>query len=158
LEFDEALGYWSIHCSDPTNAQLQCMNAQVLACVGSCDACGTDRSMRRTAVYHARAVVAADGAMSSVARSIGIVHELPNTLCSRTFAKVRRCSSNPVATASSDCTYLLVIQPGTHNFGQLDHVIFYPRKLLPGFVIMTRELEDYLSICFYIMPGRSLIT
>lgn len=32
-------------------------------------------------------------------------------------------------------------------------MIFYPRSLLPGFVIMTRELEDYLSICFYIMPG-----
>ena len=39
-------------------------------------------------VYHARAVVAADGAVSSLARSVGILSSLPNTVCSRSFAKV----------------------------------------------------------------------
>eukprot|EP01090_Pellita_catalonica_P003378 TRINITY_DN13045_c0_g1_i1.p1 TRINITY_DN13045_c0_g1~~TRINITY_DN13045_c0_g1_i1.p1 ORF type:complete len:282 (-),score=46.85 TRINITY_DN13045_c0_g1_i1:35-880(-) len=75
-------------------------------------------------------LVAADGAESKIARSLGVVKTPPNTYCSRSFAKA-----------------------GTHSFPKsADHVVFYPKKLLPGFFVVFHELEDFLSLCCYFIP------
>lgn len=46
------------------------------------------------------------------------------------------------------------VQPGTHEF-RADRVVFYPRSLLPGFCVVSRELEGFLSVTSYAMPNCS---
>ncbi|KAL6075924.1 monooxygenase [Balamuthia mandrillaris] len=80
--------------------------------------------------FHARTLVAADGADSLIARSLGVVTSPPDTYCCRSFAKA-----------------------GTHSFpADADHVVFYNRSLLPGFFVVFHELEDFLNLCCYFIP------
>lgn len=81
-------------------------------------------------VFLARMLVAADGAQGPVS----------SVLCPANKA-------NAVAVRS-------FVKPGTHNF-RADKVVFYPRSLLPGFCVVCRELEDFLSVTSYAMPGCS---
>ncbi|WP_445632762.1 hypothetical protein NSTC745_04320 [Nostoc sp. DSM 114161] len=89
----------------------------------------TCKSDRVTTSYQARVLVAADGATSKLARSLGLVNTNPNGVCSRAY-----------------------IKPGTSTFLH-DGVVFYPPSLLPGYCSIFRETSDELSFCCYIIPG-----
>eukprot|EP01104_Vermistella_antarctica_P010761 TRINITY_DN2899_c0_g1_i2.p1 TRINITY_DN2899_c0_g1~~TRINITY_DN2899_c0_g1_i2.p1 ORF type:complete len:509 (+),score=70.27 TRINITY_DN2899_c0_g1_i2:390-1916(+) len=79
--------------------------------------------------FEATVVVAADGAVSKLARSIGVVTSAPNTVCSRSFVKA-----------------------GSHTF-RADNVLFYSEPLLPGYFVINHEQEDYLNLCCFVIPG-----
>jgi geranylgeranyl reductase family protein len=79
--------------------------------------------------YRARVLVACDGASSSLARSLGIVHTPPDAVCSRAYVKA-----------------------GTSNF-QADGVVFYPPELLPGYLALFRHAGDEVNVACYIIPG-----
>ncbi len=81
--------------------------------------------------YQARVLVAADGATSQLARSLGIVTTKPDAVCSRTY-----------------------VRASTTNF-DADGVLFYPPELLPGYFAVFREADDELNLCCYIIPGGS---
>jgi geranylgeranyl reductase family protein len=79
--------------------------------------------------FKARAVIAADGANSRLARSLGVVNSRPTAVCSRAY----------VARGSHDC--------------ELDGVCFYRRDLLPGYAALFHEADGDLNYCCYILPG-----
>jgi len=79
--------------------------------------------------FRARMLVAADGALSRLARSLGIVDTAPDAVCSRAY-----------------------IQADTANF-DADGVLYYPRELAPGYVALFREAEGLINYCCYIIPG-----
>jgi len=79
--------------------------------------------------FRARVVVAADGALSRVARSLGYVNEAPDAICSRNY-----------------------IDANTANF-DADGVVYYPPELLPGYCAVFREAEGLMNYCCYIIPG-----
>ncbi|MFN4261100.1 MAG: geranylgeranyl reductase family protein [Gemmataceae bacterium] len=81
--------------------------------------------------FRARALVAADGASSPLARSLGIVTTGPDAVCSRTYIR-----------ASSTAF-------------DADGVVYYPPELLPGYCALFREAGDELNFCCYIIPGGS---
>lgn len=76
-----------------------------------------------------RIVVAADGPKSLLSRSVGLINSNTNVLWSRSFAK-----------------------PGTHIF-KADFAIFHPSEISPGFFVISKEVEDYLSLCCYNMSN-----
>jgi geranylgeranyl reductase family protein len=84
--------------------------------------------------WHARVVVAADGAHSRLARSLGVVEGPPDSICSRAF-----------------------VEGGTHDF-DLDGVVYMPRRLLPGYAALFRHPNDELNYCCYILPGGACTT
>jgi geranylgeranyl reductase family protein len=88
-------------------------------------------SIRRAdgASFRARALVAADGANSRLARSLGVLSGPPQAICSRAH-----------------------VAPGSHRF-PLDGMVYYPRELLPGYAAVFREAADELNFCCYIIPG-----
>lgn len=45
-------------------------------------------------------------------------------------------------------------KPGTHNC-PADVVVLHPRQLLPGYIVISRELEDFLSISAFALPPLS---
>jgi flavin-dependent dehydrogenase len=77
----------------------------------------------------ARALVAADGATSRLARRLGVVTNAPEAICSRAY-----------------------IEADTSDFA-FDGVAFYRRDLLPGYCAVFREARDQLNYCLYIIPG-----
>ncbi len=77
----------------------------------------------------ARALVAADGATSRLARRLGVVSGAPEAICSRAY----------IEAPSSDFAF--------------DGVAFYRRDLLPGYCAVFREARDQLNFCLYIIPG-----
>ena len=79
--------------------------------------------------YRARVLVAADGALSRLARSLGIVTTPPDAVCSRAYVRAGtdRCAA--------------------------DGLVFYPRWLLPGYCGMVREADGELNFCCYVIPG-----
>jgi len=79
-------------------------------------------------VYHARALVCADGAPSSMARQLGYVKTEPQGTCSRAYVK-------------------------NNKLFKFDGVVFYPPKLLPGYCAIIREAGEELNFCTYIIPG-----
>ncbi len=79
--------------------------------------------------YRARALVAADGASSPLARSLGLVTEPPDAVCSRSYVKAN--------TTAFDA----------------DGVLFYPRELVPGYAVLFREAEGDLNYACYVIPG-----
>jgi geranylgeranyl reductase family protein len=79
--------------------------------------------------FFARALVAADGAQSRVARSLGMVNTRPDAICSRTY-----------------------VQADSTNF-DADGVLYYPPELLPGYCALFREACGLLNFCCYIIPG-----
>jgi geranylgeranyl reductase family protein len=77
----------------------------------------------------ARALVAADGANSRLARRLGVVADGPEAICSRAY----------IEAATSDFAF--------------DGVAFYRRDLLPGYCAVFRESREQLNFCLYIIPG-----
>ncbi len=77
----------------------------------------------------AKILVAADGASSHLARSLGLLHDPPEALCSSVY-----------------------IKRDTHNF-EHDGIVFYPEYLLPGYAALFRESGGDLVFCCYIIPG-----
>lgn len=79
--------------------------------------------------YRARALVAADGAHSSVTQALGIPTPPPDGICSRAYVKA-----------------------GTHSF-DADGIAFYTRELIPGYAAIFKEANGDLNFCTYIIPG-----
>jgi geranylgeranyl reductase family protein len=79
--------------------------------------------------FRAKALVAADGANSRLARALGVVQRAPDAICSRVY-----------------------VDAGSTNF-DADGVLYYPRELLPGYCALFREARGLLSYCCYIIPG-----
>lgn len=77
----------------------------------------------------ARALVAADGANSRLARRLGVIQGAPEAICSRAY----------IAADTSDFVF--------------DGVAFYRRDLLPGYCAVFREARNELNFCLYIIPG-----
>lgn len=101
-EFSSGTGTWTVHCRSETPVS-----------------------------YQAKVLVAADGSQSALARSLGILHSLPDAICSRTY-----------------------IDAATSDF-DADGVMFYPAAILPGYCSLFREAGGHLSFCCYILPGGS---
>ena len=76
-------------------------------------------------------LVAADGALSRLARSLGIVTTPPDAVCSRAYVRA----------GTDRCT--------------ADGLVFYPRFLLPGYCGVVREADGDLNFCCYVIPGGS---
>jgi len=79
--------------------------------------------------YRARALIAADGAPSHLARSLGVVTTPPDAVCSRAF-----------------------VEAGTADF-DADGMAFFPTAVLPGYCSLGREAGGELNFCCYIIPG-----
>ncbi|MHA1106690.1 MAG: NAD(P)/FAD-dependent oxidoreductase [Promethearchaeota archaeon] len=79
-------------------------------------------------VYHSRILVIADGSSSPTARSLGIIKDPPQAVCSRAYIKA-----------------------GTYDFNQ-DGLCIYPMKLVPGYCAFLREADDDVVFCCYIIP------
>lgn len=79
--------------------------------------------------FRAKMLIAADGATSQVARSLGIVNTAPEGVASRQYVK-----------------------GGTHNF-KSGGVLFYPSYVLPGYVALFRHYNDDIDVGVYIIPG-----
>ena len=77
----------------------------------------------------ATVLVAADGASSLLARSLGLVERRAEAVCSSVY-----------------------IKGGTHDF-DCDGIVYYPDYLLPGYAALFREADDDLVFCTYIIPG-----
>ncbi len=94
---------------------------------GSWAVCSGKRS------FKARSLVLADGAHSKLARSLGIVKDSPQAICSRAF-----------------------IDGGTHHF-EPDGICYMERDLLPGYAAIFRHPNDELNYCAYIIPGGKTV-
>jgi geranylgeranyl reductase family protein len=79
--------------------------------------------------YRARALVAADGALSRLTAALGIPTPPPDAVCSRAYVKA-----------------------GTHRF-DADGVVVYRSDLAPGYFALFREAQGDLNFCTYIIPG-----
>jgi geranylgeranyl reductase family protein len=79
--------------------------------------------------FKSRVLVAADGANSRLARSLGIVKKGPTAVCSRSYVKA-----------------------GTYKFKE-DGVCFYRPSIIPGYFSMFRQADGDLGLCCYIIPG-----
>ena len=80
----------------------------------------------------ARMLVAADGATSRVARSLGIVETPPLGVAARQY-----------------------VRGGTHNF-KSGGVLLYPEYILPGYVALFRHYDDVIDLGAYVIPGGAL--
>jgi flavin-dependent dehydrogenase len=78
-------------------------------------------------------LVCADGSPSNLARKLGLVKNEPDSFCSRQYIKA-----------------------GTHNFGNMDGVCFYPRALLPGYAAIFAEADGDVNYLCYIIPGGQM--
>ncbi len=83
--------------------------------------------------FEARVLVLADGAQSKLARSLGIVQDGPQAICSRAF-----------------------VDGGTHDF-ETDGICYMERDLLPGYAAIFRHPNDELNYCAYIIPGGKAV-
>ena len=79
--------------------------------------------------FRARALVAADGALSRVTQALGIPTTPPDGICSRAYVKA-----------------------GTHNF-DADGVCFYTSELVPGYAALFRHADGDVNYCCYIISG-----
>ncbi|NPD89017.1 MAG: geranylgeranyl reductase family protein [Asgard group archaeon] len=77
----------------------------------------------------AKVLVAADGAVSKIARSVGVIDTPPDAVCSSVY-----------------------VEAGTHAFEE-DGVCIYTRFLVPGYAAIFKEADDDLVFCCYIIPG-----
>jgi len=78
--------------------------------------------------YYARLLVCADGSPSALARKLKIVEGEPQGMCSRAYVK-------------------------DNTLFNCDGLIFYPKRLLPGYCAIIREAGNELNFCTYIIPG-----
>ncbi len=81
--------------------------------------------------WRARVLVVADGALSRLARALGLVPDAPDAVCSRAY-----------------------VEAGSADFSA-DGLVFYPRGLLPGYCALFREADGDLNFCCYVIPGGS---
>jgi geranylgeranyl reductase family protein len=79
--------------------------------------------------FRGRMLVAADGAASRLARSLGVVTTPPEGVAGRQYVK-----------------------GGTHNF-KSGGVLFYPSYILPGYVALFRHYDDDIDVGSYVIPG-----
>ncbi|MBV2236022.1 MAG: flavodoxin domain-containing protein [Sterolibacterium sp.] len=79
--------------------------------------------------FHSRMLLAADGATSRLARSLGVVETPPNAAAARQYVK-----------------------GGTHNY-QAGGVLLFPEYILPGYVALFRHYNDDIDLGAYIIPG-----
>ncbi len=84
---------------------------------------------REQQTVHARALVAADGALSRLTEVLGMPTPPPDGICSRAYVKA-----------------------GTHAF-DADGVCFYRLDMVPGYAALFREADGDVSFCCYIIPG-----
>ena len=77
----------------------------------------------------AKVLIAADGAVSKIARSIGVLDSSPEAVCSSVY-----------------------VEAGTHSFKE-DGVCYYTNFLVPGYAAIFKEADDDLVFCCYIIPG-----
>ena len=76
-----------------------------------------------------RVLIAADGAVSKIARTLGVVKNPPEAVCTSVY-----------------------IKSGTHNYTD-DGICLYTRDIHPGYVALFKEANDDLVFCCYIIPG-----
>jgi len=76
-----------------------------------------------------RALVAADGAKSKIARALGVVNTGANSAASRQY-----------------------FRRGTHRFAS-DGVLLYPKYVLPGYVAFFRHSNGDIDVGCYVLPG-----
>ncbi len=76
-----------------------------------------------------RSLIAADGAKSKIARSLGVVTTGANSVASRQY-----------------------IKGGTHRFVS-DGVLLYPPYVLPGYVALFRHSNGDIDLGCYVLPG-----
>ncbi len=88
--------------------------------------CDSDRSFR------AKVLIAADGATSRLARTLGIVTAPASGVAGRRY-----------------------VRGGTHNF-KSGGVLFYPSYILPGYVAIFRHYNDDLDLGSYVIPGGAV--
>jgi len=84
--------------------------------------------------YYARVLVCADGSPSALGRKLGIVKGEAQGVCSRAYVK-----DNTLFKWGENAT--------------VDGLIFYPKRLLPGYCAIIREAGGELNFCTYIIPG-----
>ncbi|MHA1346559.1 MAG: geranylgeranyl reductase family protein [Candidatus Heimdallarchaeaceae archaeon] len=77
----------------------------------------------------AKALIAADGAVSKIARSLGIINTPPQAVSSSVYIKA-----------------------GTHQYKE-DGVCLYTQDILPGYTALFKEADGDLVFCCYIIPG-----
>ncbi|MHA1200397.1 MAG: NAD(P)/FAD-dependent oxidoreductase, partial [Candidatus Heimdallarchaeaceae archaeon] len=77
----------------------------------------------------ARVLIAADGAVSKIARTHGVVRNPPEAVCTSVYIKA-----------------------GTHQYKD-DGVCLYTRNIHPGYVALFKQANDDLVFCCYIIPG-----
>jgi geranylgeranyl reductase family protein len=82
--------------------------------------------------FRCKVLVAADGANSRLARSLGVVTTPPTAVASRQY-----------------------VRGGTHNF-KSGGVLFYPKYILPGYVAMFRHYDDSVDLGCYVIPGGAV--
>jgi geranylgeranyl reductase family protein len=82
--------------------------------------------------FRSRMLVAADGATSQIARSLGVVTTPPEGVAGRRYVK-----------------------GGTHNF-KSGGVLFYPTYVLPGYVALFRHYDDDIDLGCYAIPGGAV--
>ncbi|RMF19762.1 MAG: NAD(P)/FAD-dependent oxidoreductase [Deltaproteobacteria bacterium] len=80
----------------------------------------------------ARMLVAADGAASRLARSLGVVDTPASGVASRQY-----------------------VRGGTHNFAS-GGVLLYPSYILPGYVALFRHYDDDIDLGSYAIPGGAV--
>lgn len=80
--------------------------------------------------FKCRVLICADGATSKLATTLGIVSTPPSSQCSRAY-----------------------VEGGTHKF-KADGVVFWNRKLLPGYAALFKHPNDELNYCVYLIPGN----
>jgi len=85
-------------------------------------------SENKDVTYYARGLVCADGSPSALARKLGYVKTEPEGVCSRAYVK-------------------------DNTLFNCDGLIFYPKRLLPGYCAIIREAGNELNFCTYIIPG-----
>ncbi len=74
-------------------------------------------------------LIAADGAVSKIARSLDVVKNPPEAVCTSVFIKA-----------------------GTHQYKE-DGVCVYTRDIHPGYVALFKEADGDVTFCCYIIPG-----
>lgn len=79
--------------------------------------------------FRCRMLLAADGATSRLARSLGVVDTPPNAAAARQYVK-----------------------GGTHNY-RAGGVLLFPEYILPGYVALFRHYNDDIDLGAYIIPG-----
>ncbi len=83
----------------------------------------------KQAIIRTKVLIAADGATSKIARSLGILDKPPEAVCSSVYIKA-----------------------GTHQYKD-DGVCLYTQDIVPGYLALFKEADGDVVFCCYIIPG-----